>query len=148
MIPTTAHRAHRTGCLRSGPKSGRLMRVSRAVAFAMVVIAVMWAATPTVACFLPMNTMTAAERECCQKMANQCGSTTMSSSHSCCQTSHQRQSAISPVLTYSPTRHFDVAVIPQIAGAVIHSASISRQLPTLEAPPPEPSPGGRLVLRI
>jgi len=104
--------------------------------------------SPVMACLIPGVEMTAAERECCHKMAYECSSSAMASSHTCCQTPPQRDSAVSPTPTYSPARHFAMAVIPQVAAAVSHSASISRQLPTLEVPPPEPSPGCSSVLRI
>ena len=104
--------------------------------------------SPVMACLIPGVEMTAAERECCHKMAYECGPSAMASSHTCCQTSPQRDSAVSPTPTYSPARHFAMAVIPQGTVAVSHSASISRQLPTFEVPPPEPSPGCSSVLRI
>jgi hypothetical protein len=40
---------------------------------------------PTMACLLPTAPLTAAERECCKQMAEQCGNPGMPSSHSCCQ---------------------------------------------------------------
>lgn len=113
----------------------------------MTLIAVLWAVTPAVACLLPMHQMTPAEHECCRKMAQQCGSSAMPSGHSCCQ-GHQRDSAINPVSTYSPTRPFSAAIVPQTAFIQIDSASISTLSPALEAPPPESSPGCSSVLRI
>src|SRR5207245_6937170 len=41
-------------------------------------------AAPIMACALPAMAMTAAERDCCKRMAGECGKTGMS--HSCCQT--------------------------------------------------------------
>jgi hypothetical protein len=104
--------------------------------------------SPVMACLIPGVEMTTAERECCHKMAYECGPSAMASSHTCCQTSPQRDSAVSPTPTYSPARYFTMAVIPQGAAAVSQYASISRQLPTLEVPPPEPSPACSSVLRI
>src|SRR5256885_703732 len=37
------------------------------------------------ACAVPSAAMTAAERECCKKMAEQCGHNGMAKSHSCCE---------------------------------------------------------------
>jgi hypothetical protein len=48
-------------------------------------LALILSAVPTMACMLPTVTLTAAERECCKKMANECGRAGMPSSHSCCQ---------------------------------------------------------------
>jgi hypothetical protein len=43
-------------------------------------------ATPIMACAMQANTMTAAERDCCKRMAQECGKRKMSLSHSCCKT--------------------------------------------------------------
>ena len=42
------------------------------------------AALPVMACVLPDAAMTSAERECCKKMAEQCGDMGMAKSHPCC----------------------------------------------------------------
>jgi hypothetical protein len=139
--------AYRGRCLLLSPRSGTLMRVSRVGALTMTLIAVLWAVTPAVACLLPAHQMTPAEHECCHKMAQQCGSLAMPSSHSCCQV-HQRESAVSPVTTYSPTRLFSLAIIHQTSFILISSTSISPRSRALEAPPPESSRGCSSVLRI
>jgi hypothetical protein len=123
------------------------MRVSRIGALTMLVITVLWAATPAIACLVPMHQMTKAEHDCCLKMAQECGSSMMPSSHSCCQ-GHQRDTAVSPVGTYSPTRPFDVAIVQPISILLISSPSGSLNVPAREAPPPESSPGFSSVLRI
>ena len=48
-------------------------------------LAVLFATLPVMACVLPNAAMTAAERECCKKMAGQCGDMGMAKSHPCCQ---------------------------------------------------------------
>ena len=123
------------------------MRVSRAGALTMLVITVLWAATPAIACLVPMHQMTKAEHDCCLKMAQECGSSMMPSSHSCCQ-GHQHDTAVSPVATYSPTRPFDVAIVPQVSILLVASSSVSPHVPALEAAPPEASPGCNSILRI
>src|SRR5215469_14094447 len=123
------------------------MGVSKVGAFAMLLISLLWAATPAIACLIPLRPMTQAEHECCKKMAQQCGSSMMPSSHSCCQ-GHERETAVSPVSTYSPTRPFDVAIVPQISILLTSSPSVSLHVPALEAPPPESSPGCSSILRI
>jgi hypothetical protein len=123
------------------------MRVSRAGALTMLVITVLWAATPAIACLIPMHQMTKAEHDCCMKMAQECGSSMMPSSHSCCQ-GHQRETAVSPASTYSPTRPFDIAIVPQLSILLVASRPISLHVPAMEAPPPESSPGSSGVLRI
>ena len=47
-------------------------------------LALMLAALPVAACVLPGTSMTSAERECCKKMAEQCGDMGMAKSHACC----------------------------------------------------------------
>ena len=51
----------------------------------VLALALMLSAVPTMACLLPITTMTAAEHECCKRMAGQCGQAGMPSNHSCCQ---------------------------------------------------------------
>lgn len=123
------------------------MRVGKTGALMMLVITVLWAATPAIACLVPMHQMTKAEHDCCMKMAQECGSSMMPSSHSCCR-GHQRDTAVSPVATYSPTRPFDVAIVPQVSILLVARPSVSFHMTALEAPPPESSPGSSAVLRI
>jgi len=52
---------------------------------AIFALAVLFAALPVMACVVPNAAMTAAERECCKKMAGQCGDMGMAKSHPCCQ---------------------------------------------------------------
>ena len=47
-------------------------------------LALVVAALPVAACVLPGAAMTLAERECCKKMAEQCGDMGMAISHPCC----------------------------------------------------------------
>ncbi len=42
-------------------------------------------ATPIMACLVPAAAMTEAERDCCKRMAHDCGNRGMMESHSCCQ---------------------------------------------------------------
>jgi hypothetical protein len=53
----------------------------------VLALALVLAALPVVACVLPGAGMTAAEQDCCKKMAHQCGHAGMAKSHSCCQIS-------------------------------------------------------------
>ena len=123
------------------------MRVSKAAALTMTVIAVLWAVTPAIACLVPMHQMTPAEHECCLKMAQQCGSSVMPSSHSCCQ-GHQRETGVSPVSSYAPNRPFALSIVPPSSIVLVDSALTWPLRPAMEAPPPESSPGCRSVLRI
>ena len=42
-------------------------------------------ALPIMACTMQAKAMTAAERDCCKRMAQECGKGKMSQSHSCCE---------------------------------------------------------------
>lgn len=48
-------------------------------------LAFVFSALPVMACVVPNGAMTPAERECCKKMARQCGDMGMAKSHPCCQ---------------------------------------------------------------
>jgi len=50
------------------------------------VLALLLAALPVMACARPGAAMTAAEHDCCKRMAGQCGRSGMAKSHGCCQT--------------------------------------------------------------
>ena len=52
---------------------------------AVFALAALFAALPVMACAVPNAAMAAAERECCKKMAGQCGDMGMAKSHPCCQ---------------------------------------------------------------
>jgi hypothetical protein len=51
----------------------------------VLALTVLFAALPVMACALPNAAMTPAERDCCKKMAGQCGDMGMAESHPCCQ---------------------------------------------------------------
>ena len=48
-------------------------------------LALLMAALPVMACVRPGAVMTAAERDCCKRMAERCGHSSMAKSHGCCQ---------------------------------------------------------------
>lgn len=145
MIPITASAS-------AASDAGQLrrrytMRMSRTGALTMLVITVLWAATPAIACLVPMRAMTQAERDCCLNMAQECGSSVMPSSHSCCR-GRRHDTIVTPVSTYSPVRPFDVAIIPQTAIPLVAKTSLFTGVPAFETPPPESSPGCSSILRI
>ena len=129
-------------------KGSRLMEMNRAGRFAAAVVAVLWALTPAVACFLPVGPVAAEELECCHRMAYGCGSSSMASGHTCCQTSPQPNTTISPVQSLSPTRQVSPVVVPQAIVVSVPAASIARRLTLLAASPSEPTPGCSSILRI
>lgn len=50
----------------------------------IVLLALLLFVGPTVACMFPGLPMSAAEKDCCKKMAEQCGGVSMPASHTCC----------------------------------------------------------------
>jgi len=62
------------------------MGVRLAVKIGVSILALLLAALPVMACAKPTAGMTAAERDCCKRMAQQCGKSGMAKSHGCCQT--------------------------------------------------------------
>ncbi len=63
------------------------MRMRFVAKVGVSILALMLAALPVAACVLPGTAMTSAERECCKKMAEQCGDMGMAKSHPCCKVS-------------------------------------------------------------
>ena len=61
------------------------MSVSLTAKIGVSTLALLLAALPAMACAVPGTVMTAAERECCKRMADQCGHSGMAKSHGCCE---------------------------------------------------------------
>jgi hypothetical protein len=62
------------------------MRVRLATKAGVSILAMLLAVLPVMACARPGVAMTRAERDCCKRMAEQCGRSGMAKSHGCCQT--------------------------------------------------------------
>ncbi len=62
------------------------MFVRLAAKVGVSILAMLLAALPVMACARPGAAMTAAEHDCCKRMAEQCGRSGMAKSHGCCQT--------------------------------------------------------------
>jgi hypothetical protein len=130
-------------------KSSTLTTVTKTRAFALLTIALLWAITPAMACVLPGATMTPAERECCHHMAEQCGSSMMPASHSCCKAQGPTNTVLPQVLIAGAVRPLTIAVIPPVASlGALPVSTVHSYFSFLHAPPPEPSPGYNSVLRI
>jgi hypothetical protein len=65
----------------------RLVMLKRLIKVGIFALTLMLAVLPVAACVLPGAAMTSAERECCKKMAEQCGDMGMAKSHPCCKVS-------------------------------------------------------------
>ena len=77
---------------------------------AVLVLAVLFAALPVVACAVPSAAMTPAERECCKKMAEQCGHNGMAKSHSCCEPTATPANFYAPKTASSQEHHFSLVL--------------------------------------
>ena len=100
-------------------------------------------ALPLLNCTLPARAMTTAEKECCKKMAGECGSAGMSQSHSCCPKNGSVEN-LPIVKAASPTTdHFALSalhIVPQteLVPAVtlgLHVLDSSEHGPPCETPP-------------
>ncbi len=120
--------------------------------FGVLALSALLFAAPTMACLLPTAELTAAERECCKQMADQCGAAGMPSSHSCCR--HLLSPADSSFVTPHPQIGLDDLVM--VASAAIPTAARA-VIPALVAHgmwfdgihgPPESPPITSSVLRI
>jgi hypothetical protein len=103
-------------------------------------LALMLAALPVAACVLPGAGMTSAERECCKKMAEQCGGAGMAQSHSCCQVSssssdhHALKAPSSEFTDFTPVVLHGFPVSIQV-GAQFTLASVAFQVSGNQSPP-------------
>jgi len=119
--------------------------------FGVWLLALLLFGMPLLNCVSPAQAMTTAEKECCKKMAGECGRAGMSQSHSCCppngsvDTRPLLVKAAPPVLS-----HFTLAVahvIPQTEFASAVSAVSTPWAAQVHSPPGE-TPPNTTVLRI
>ena len=100
---------------------------------------------PALAC-LNRTDLTLAERECCTKMAHQCGTTSMPASHSCC-TPVARDSNSAALVRTSDLQHAPAWTAELLVGhfsATVTSPNLSAFAPPRsESPPPS-----IIILRI
>jgi len=105
-----------------------------------------WGLAPQLACFMPDQTLTQSDMDCCKGMAGDCSASTMS--HACCQTVVRTDLGVAAQII----RH----VIPrsEIAAASAGRAPdllirLDHQFSTESVhPPPGNSGGSSLILRI
>jgi hypothetical protein len=109
-------------------------------------------ATPIMACLVPAAAMTSAERDCCKRMAHQCGNTGMPQSHSCCQTTTvaDHLAAIkssSDVNSHHPMLFVAHAIHPGWAIFMVSESDPSAFAADIHSPPVSP-PAAISILRI
>jgi hypothetical protein len=109
-------------------------------------------AVPIMACALPAMAMSAEERECCKRMAQDCGNKGMAKSHSCCQTVSVPDHL--PAIKSSSdvgSKHLAVALVqallPISTIAIILESGSSPWAADIHSPPVSP-PASISVLRI
>jgi hypothetical protein len=102
---------------------------------------------PLIACALPGEEMTKAEQDCCLQMSDECGSSQMSDSHTCCTKTPQVEgSTLKASSKYSPAApqaapHASLCAAPEMAADRLPGS----QNPCNDSPSP---PGSTFILRI
>ena len=122
---------------------GAVLDLRKSVCLGMAVLVM---SVPILACALPGQQMSQEEQTCCLHMADECGSSQMGESHSCCNKLPTGASVLWVTNKYAPvTLDFAVQVEldfqPTIATFVAAMLPLMSVLP--ESPPDQPS-----VLRI
>jgi hypothetical protein len=108
-------------------------------------------ATPIMACLIPEAAMTAAERDCCKRMAHECGNRGMSS-HSCCQTTPVADH-LAAIKSSSDANSMHLALVlahalfPMPIVAMMREEGVSPWAVDIHSPPISP-PATISVLRI
>jgi len=103
-----------------------------------LLLALSLGATPVMACLLPDGADAEAARECCKKMADQCGDMgVMPSSHSCCKaTTHQADSYVAKSrFTSGHDQHLSVPLIAATYDLAPVSFSQARSVAQAHSPP-------------
>ena len=143
--------AHHCGTLRQNRSMfcGILMNMKLGRGFALLVIVLVWAMTPAVACASQGSSLTPAERECCMQMAEHCDSTMMPASHSCCRAPANRNATLNAGQTAAPVRQFVALIVPvAVPTPALPAIAPHAMFSWLHSPPSEPSAGCSSVLRI
>jgi hypothetical protein len=127
----------------------KLDPVNKLRKFGIGLLAVLLFGTPLLNCITPTQAMTAAEKECCKKMAAECGRAGMASSHSCCQSDGSGDTR--PLLKSAATAiaHHTLVVSHVISHLDLRTSqsAILVSQPVQHGPPGE-TPPGTTVLRI
>lgn len=105
---------------------------------------------PLLNCALQAQAMTAAEKECCKKMAGQCGRAGMAQSHSCCPPNGSVDDR--PILKAVPhvSTNFTLSIVEVVPQTKL-VASLTASLPLFDSlvhGPPGETPPNTTVLRI
>jgi hypothetical protein len=114
-----------------------------------MLLLLLFAAAPAMACAVPDAQLTAAERACCRMMKAQCGQMEMPASHSCCHKnigSASHKALTIEATSFQPTLTI-VAVLPALFSQLPPSLN-SYWIEKSEYPPPISPPAAIFILRI
>ena len=115
--------------------------------FVCLCVALLVLSPPLIACALPGEEMSSAEQDCCLQMSDECGSSQMSDSHTCCTKTPQVEgSTLKASSKYSPAApqaapHASLCAAPAMAADRLPGP----QNPCNDSPSP---PGSISILRI
>jgi hypothetical protein len=118
--------------------------------FGVWLLALLLFGLPLLNCVTPAQAMTTAEKDCCKKMAGECGRAGMAKSHSCCQSSSSLDTRPLAKVASPTIPHFTLAmtdVIPQAVILVSAHAFLNPWVMQFHSPPAE-TPPDNTVLRI
>src|SRR5437899_9157294 len=121
----------------------KLVAVRLSVKIGVSILALLLAAAPVMACARPAATMTAAERDCCKRMAQQCGKSGMAKSHGCCQTQVSPNGFHALKASSSQLDHSLVDIHAQ--PVAVQAGTTLRLMVTAIIPSPAHSPPGLLA---
>lgn len=123
---------------------GAVFDLGKSVCLGMAVLVM---SVPIFACALPGQQMSEEEQNCCLHMADECGSTQMGESHSCCNKLPQVGASVLQVTSkYAPvTLDYAVQVTPDLPA---NAAKIVAAVLPLVITPPQSPPMQPSVLRI
>jgi len=118
--------------------------ISKPVCLFLVLLLV---SAPLIACALPGQEMTAEEQDCCLQMSDECGSSQMSDSHTCCTKTPQVEGTTFKASTkYSPAAPQAAMHASPCAAPVMAADRLpGPQNPCNDSPSP---PGSISILRI
>ena len=114
------------------------------------ILALLLATLPVMACTVPGATMTAAERDCCQRMAEQCHRSGMANSHGCCQTQASQNGLHALKTSSSQLDHslFQIHALPLALPVITVSQMFGTNVAFPTHSPPGPLYLATTVLRI
>jgi hypothetical protein len=114
-------------------------------------LALLLPALPVMTCTIPGAAMTTAERDCCKRMAEQCGHSGMAKSHGCCQTQVSPDNFHAVKAQSSQLDHplLDLYTQTGEAQAIFDSRwMFTSSMPSPTNSPPGPLPLATTILRI